>query len=277
MNADELMRMLKGPDEAVVFGTGFVAKMFADALAMHGMTDRVEAYTVTAPDGKERFAGRPVIALADLEASGFAGKLLLAVHEALADSLMPRLSQTFPGRVYWIYPCLTEMLYGRPIRREDRPVRQLLAVQDPAHFWITVRYAAVCGLRDGRETDACSRDLYIRALGIHCGKATAAARYERLKSVAASIAEDGYDPSFPILIDENGLIIDGLHRFSAACHEGLPAIPCEVVPVSAVTDRLLTARNRLPESVLRESGMTEDEIRYLKEKARELFEGEQTG
>ena len=273
MKTEELIKLLNGPEAIAVFGTGFVARMFSAALAMRGMAGHVNTYAVTEPGRMRIFEGKPVKAVSELAAGGFSGVILLAVHEALADILMPQLQELFPGRVVWIGPNLTELLYGKPVAQKTLSAACLQKAQDPSCYWITVRYAAVRSIAGRREEDALAEGLYVKAIGIHCGPSTARARYGKLEKLVASFAAVGYDPAHPILIDENGLIIDGLHRFACARYFGLREIPCEVVPASPMTDRLLTEKNRLPAPVLREAGVTEDEMLYLEEAARELCAG----
>ena len=243
-----------------VFGTGFVAEMFWTALEKAGMEGRVRAFAVTRPEPDGRFHGLPVVAAEELDPLE-AGTVCLAVHESLARELLPRLEARGFRGVIWVYPFLYRMLYGEPVRRgEPTAVRELLARQNPAYAWITVRYLAARDLPRGGEAAARAERIYLRAMSAHCSPETARRRLDALAELTRAMARDGFDPAHPILVDTRGRVIDGLHRLAAACALGLDTVICDVTEPSDVYDRLLTDANRLPGTALADLGLEDGDL-----------------
>ena len=79
------------------------------------------------------------------------------------------------------------------------------------------------------------------------------------------IEENGFDPERPILLDEDGRVIDGLHRIAAAALFGEEELHCRIFARSALYDRVLDARNFLTEEQLGSAGFTQEELCVLKE------------
>ena len=92
-----------------------------------------------------------------------------------------------------------------------------------------------------------------------------------MEMLAESIAEKGFREDRPVLTDERGRIIDGLHRIACAAYLHIRRIPAIVYPESPLYERLLGERNRLPENMLSEAGLSTAEILYLKDARNELF------
>ena len=269
VKTEELVQLLE-TRQAAVFGTGFVAEMFYLALERNGLWDRIRfCVTTSAPEG-ETFHGRPVVSLGTAR---FSDRMLLcaAVHESVWNSLQESLAGISCPAV-WIYPCLFELLYGKPVCPPSMmPLREIIRLQDPEEFWIAARYAAV---RDYMERSADyprTRELYRKALSLHCGPETAVRRNRQMEKLADSMAENGFLGTSRIQIDASGRIIDGLHRVACAKYFRVDSVPVQVYPVSEVYDRVLGERNRLPERILRANGFSDNEIGMLRNARDEFF------
>ncbi|MBQ9250012.1 MAG: ParB N-terminal domain-containing protein [Oscillospiraceae bacterium] len=277
MRTEELLRELHRR-EIVVFGTGFVAERFWLALERTQAADQVSFFMTTAqvPTGTT-FHGRPVCRPEErsLDADSL---FCLAVHE----SLLPELEALLPGQLMdrgiWIYPNLWELLCGPALGTGIMlSRRKLLTRQDPGCNWITVRYAAIRDLLRQDPGAAASADRYRRAMAVHCGPATAEKRFRALERLARSVQERGLDPDRPLIVDTHGHILDGLHRFAAACALRIEDIPCTILPVSEVFAQILDDKNRLPDQVLRESGFSERDMEWIRLAKAELIESGKGG
>ena len=305
MTKRDLINRIKS-GKTVIYGTGFVASLFKEALTEAGLYDRIVAYAVSEQPSVSAIDGRPVLGGQALdkfireEAPHNSILICLAVHEAAAGvtaggepdggGLWASLRERFlplKAEVVWIYPLLNELLYGEILRTEYLPARELARIQNGMGLWLAARYLAACVcLKDLHEAVACSEDtvcqemtgsaskdkvlsLYIKAMACHTKEATARARFDKLRELVRSMSENGFDKKHPLLIDEGGRVIDGLHRLATALALGIDMVPCQVVRENPVFDRTLTEKNRLPVSYLKGHGFSAEEIETLKRAAAE--------
>ena len=246
-----------------IFGTGYTAGVLWRALERNGMTDRIEGFVETAPERKT-FCGRPVQALRDYTARPAAqrGVLLLAVHEAVAAKLTE--DRVLEGRnVLPVTDVLPDLLYGEPLARDAvLSPAGILRRQPPGRYWIAARLAGLRALRFG---DPLGASVYQKALRLFCGEKTAAARLERFARLADDIERNGFDPERPILLDEDGRVIDGLHRLALAVVRGEPALHCRIYARSALYGEVLDERNFLTAAQFDAAGFTAAERELLED------------
>lgn len=261
MRTEELSESIRN-ERTAVFGAGYVAGMLGKALKIHGLEECPEFYLISQGETAE-FRGKPVRLLRDTPADD--RLILIAVHEANyrdADRILAEAGWT--NRI-WIYPYLHELLFGPVLIRKQIGLKELLAAQDPEKYWIAVR---MCGVEG-------HKDIYCRLMALHAGQNTAEQRYEKLQSLKRDMQERGYDAGFPILIDEQYRIIDGLHRIALCRYFGLETIPAEIVRAGEVYEQLFGDKNQLPPQILAEAELTEEEIEILKTIRKRFFtEGE---
>ena len=256
----------------LVFGSGYVAEMFWEALRARGAADALRGCMATAPAPDDRFHGLPVRRLADVSPDE-AGLVCIAVHESNLDAVRAALVQAGFSDAVWVYPFLHELLFGEPTIRAARvSVPLILHAQDPAEHWLAVRALAAQALRDG-GADAEALDAYVAAQALHCGETTARKRLAQLAELVADFDDRGFDAAHPVLIDENLRIVDGLHRVALAWLYGLSAIPCDFVAPSDAFDRLFTARNRLTPDALAQAGLTAAQLARVESLNRRLLAG----
>ncbi len=250
--------------KAAIYGTGFVAGMFWHALKKHGLTDRISCFVVSDPE-VSHYHDLPVIKREEL-AEDPDLLVLLAVHKSVASEL----TELLGDRAIWIYPYLHEMLYGEPLQKNvSIPCRTLLQKQDRQNNWISFRFLAAKGYMEDRQESA--KEIYMKCMSAHCGRQTAERRYALMQNLADSIREHGWNDSYPILIDESGRVIDGLHRIACACAAGIDTITCNVVAASDDFNVLLGDGNCLPDSMLAELDLTEEQKGLLASAKAELM------
>ena len=268
MKTKDLLRQLKTKDIAV-FGTGFVAEMFYEALQIHDLTSKIRCFVVSQASQNQRLHDRPVYPAEGLDLPE--GVLLcVAVHESAAKEVMQTL-KAYADRTVWIYPNLLELLYGMPDESRRRmPLVQIMSGQDPGEHWLSVRYAAVRDYLNGAQRYPKTKDLYLRAMALHCQPATALRRLRQAEELADSIQAEGFHSDSPVCVDDSGRIIDGLHRVCCAAYLRLESIPVTVYPSSPVFDRVLGDKNRLPERILLDEGFSAEEILFLREAWHEM-------
>lgn len=263
MNGQELITVLK-QNRFAVFGTGFVSEMFWHALKINGLEKNITGYIVSAP-GSERFHGLPVSGISSVQKNTI---ICLAVHDANRAEITGMLKSSGYDTIIWVYPYIHELIFG-PVRyTEDVDLRELIRRQEPSYFWIAARYSIPAGERE---------EIYLKAIAAHAGRRTAERRLRQYRELIQSFENRGYDPSYPILIDTRGRIIDGLHRLALAVYHGLPSIRCQVTDASENYGLILHEENYLPQNKLTEYGFTAEEIAILQKLQKDTGIDKSTG
>ena len=252
MNTEDFLALVRN-NKTVIFGAGYVADTLWEALQIHHAADRVTGFMVSQGSDLAEKHGLPVRLIQDVRPEGCL--VLIAVHEAGRSEVMDLLDKAgFHERVF-VYPLLHELIYGRPVAEKELRLEDLLAKQNPDHYWLAARLCGVLG----------QRDLYCRAMAVHSSMRTAEKRYDELQKLKASMSAKGYDRKYSILIDTDFRIIDGLHRTVLAACCGMTEIPARIVKSSPSYERLLNDTNFLPGSRLAEFGLSAADISVLRD------------
>ena len=250
----------------VVYGTGFVSGMLMRALEARGLDENIAAFAVTDAGGAQHeYHGRRVLSFHEVkdDESLEDALVLVAVHGAVAGEIISLLEGS--GMEYLeIYPYIPALLYGDPLD-DDAVIYTADAIrnQDSSYLWLALRYAVLEKM--GIEDSGAAESIYKKAIALHTSEKTAAARLERFRSLAESIKDDGYREDSKVFIDENGRIIDGLHRIAAAAYFGIEKLPARIYPASDMYDIVIGKENKMDEQTLREGGLTEEEVQIIKD------------
>ena len=256
----------------ILFGAGYVAGLWLRILRRDGLEDRLRCILVSAP--KERsWNGLPVMTPEELTASlsknGSEEELPLlgiAVHEVLRKEILPRLEQSYPGPVVFLYPFLQASAFGGEIRWEWIPVARILQAQPRENRWITLRYGVLQADASGLpEQKQLAENIYLKMQSAFSSPETAARRLARFRDLAARSDAVDILQKEPILLQEDLQVIDGLHRLALAAFLGIPAIPCRIAAHSDLYDILFTGQNRGTPAARTAAGLTEAERRLLEE------------
>lgn len=251
--------------KAAIYGTGYVAGLFWHALEKYDLTDRICCFAVSQPVIGQ-YHGLPVITGEEL-AANFDCPVLLAVHKSIATEL----AELLGDRAIWVYPYLHEMIFGETLQENIRiPCKTLLQKQDKQNNWITFRYMAAKEYMEGHHGSA--EDIYIECMSAHCGMQTALKRFAMMQELADDIKTNGWNDHYPVLIDENGRVIDGLHRIACACAAGIQTITCNVVAASDDFEVVFDDTNRLPDYMLDRLGINEEQMHSLATAKTELID-----
>jgi hypothetical protein len=252
---------------ALVYGTGYVAKLFRRGLHEQGLDACVRAHVVSGTVADDATCeGKPVRCARDY---AFDGELVcVAVHESNRADVEALLLELGVTTSVWVYYNLFDLMYGEPIERGRRvPVTTILRAQDPGCHWLDVRALAIKGLL---ADEPLGESAYLKAQAMHSSPHTARKRHELLSSLVASVTRDGFDPTRPVLLTEDLMIVDGLHRISLAWCLGEPELDCNIVATTPRYEELLNREVRLPEAMLRKVGLTPEERAALDAVHREM-------
>ena len=241
----------------LVFGTGFVATLFLEALDVAGLADRVRGYLATKPADGASFDGFDVKYASDPSIDRSA-LVCIAVHESNLASVEETLEREGYTNTEWVYPHLNSLIYGEPLYRDvSLPLDMVLSRQDPASNWLAIRAIAAW---DTLTEERTGHDIYVAAQALHCSEETAERRYGLLQELVESVRVNGFDPSQPVFVDTGLNIIDGLHRVAVAWVLGIESIPCTIVAANDAYDRLITDRNRMTDDQLLRTGLSASQL-----------------
>ncbi len=277
----------------ILFGTGYLAGVWLEILRAYGLEHALQYCLVSHCDPGTSFEGHPVYSLE--EAPYLSEKpakplplLGLAVHEAVAESLLPRLKACYPGECELLYPRMHELTFGPVLRRETVAVTELLSAQPEENFWISLRYAALCEHMAERSdlprtrrylqiraacADCSAAEMYLKSQALFSSRETAALRLERFFALADSGEKERILRENPILADEKLRIIDGLHRIALAVYLGQETLPCRIVRAGELYEKLFTEKNRLTPAAQLRAGLSAQERKMLQLIRKELLNG----
>ena len=264
MKTEDYLTLVRN-NKAVIFGAGYVADMLWEALQIHHATNNVSCFMVSHSSVQSTKHGLPVRSIQEVQPDHCT--VLIAVHKAGLREVQDLLSKAGFHNQIFVYPLLHELIYGPPVVEKKIILKDLLAKQDPDHYWLAARLCGVLG----------QRDLYCRSMAVHSSKRTAEKRYDELQKLNASMSAQGYDRKYPILIDTDFRIIDGLHRTVLAACYGMTEIPARIVKSSPSYDRLLNDTNFLPGEKLIEFGLSEPDTETLRYMQKLLFDTDEPG
>ena len=232
--------------------------MFYRALELNGLESGVEGCIVSSEEYlRPDFHGVPVYT-----ASMCAGRkelVCIAVHEANRESAEKILKDNRICDYMWIYPMIYPLVYGDIQEEKNIPLQELMIHQNPEYYWIEARYSAA--LEHTKEHP--DYHIYRKAIALHTSPRTAEYRLQKMLELIRRFESSGYNPQYPILIDDQYRIIDGLHRVVLCIWNEIEEIPCRIVKASQNYELLLDDRNFLPERKLKEYGFTAEEIQQL--------------
>ncbi len=252
---DELI----GAERFAVFGTGFVADMIMKAFIKNGSYRLVDCFLVTEKKTEE-FYGLPVYNLKEYADKGI--PVLIAVHSSNMKSVRDALDKNGFRKCLWAYPYLNELLYGPMIEERVISLSDLIGAQNPEHLWLASR---VCGILycSGKLEEG--KGIYMKTMKLISRPETAERRLQQCKNLYDSFMSNGFDRSFPIVIDSGFRIIDGLHRISLCLRFNVDRIPAQIYPSSGIYEEIFKEDNLLPVNKLQELGFSNKEIQIMKE------------
>ena len=254
------------PASFSVFGTGYVAGVLYKALQNYRLEDRIKNYIVSNHEEGAVFKGRPVMTPAEYARSAYGREpVLIAAHESALEGIQMLLSKEQLD-AQWIYPYLPDLLYGKPISDPvSLSLGEIISRQDPQEYWLAVRYGAV---RAYYEHDPAGEVIYRRAFAQFASGGSADKRLAFLHELIESVEKNGFDPDRPVLLDEKGRLIDGLHRVALARYKGVEKLACRIYPVSPDYESIITERTRFHERIALQSDLTQEEWALLQENQR---------
>lgn len=256
----DLMQILEHK-RIVVYGAGFVAEKFYEALVIQGLHRNVECFVVSRKEPEQKFLkGKNVISIDEFENSENI-LICLAVHDVTKNEIEEILDKRGITNRIWIRPYLFDLVLGKPTRSGViMPVDPI--VRQCVDYRIAVRYLAVENYFGKND---CGYEIYKKALEAYCGRETAEKRLENFRRLIQSWERSGYLADSTILIDEKGEIIDGAHRITLARYFRTDRVLCDVYQTSEKYLEWIGSGALLPQDKAAQFGFTDKEIEMMEE------------
>lgn len=242
-----------------IYGTGFVAMKFYNALLMQGLSEKVECFIVTRKeDALEYIDGREVKSVHEYENIGDIF-ICLAVHEVGKREIEEILKAKDISNYIWIYPYLFELALGKPLQRgvvipTDRIVQQC------HDYRIAVRYLAIENYF-GKNNYGYS--IYIKAQALRCEKGTAEKRLKAFCNLIQSWEKHGYKLDSNIFIDDKYQLIDGAHRITLAWYFQLKEVVCNIFRSTEMCFKWLGSEALLTKRIVLNADFTKEELAVI--------------
>lgn len=239
----------------VIYGAGFIAQEFWNALINCGLSQYVKEVCVTQ------------ISKSSTEFNGYKIKTIdqivllpnsvvcIACHESVLGEMEKELIYRGIEDYMWVSPqVIFEMNLGKPLEIEKKISVQDL-VKNTTDYGLAIRILAI------KEMDGESKggiEIYKKYIKYFSSEDAAQKRVLSFTNMYRSWKEEGYTESSVVVIDENKVIIDGCHRVAMAYYFDNDYVVANIYRNAA---SLIESRNKaFPKEIdLMKMGLTEYE------------------
>ena len=240
--------------EIYIFGAGYVAELFWEALSRVSLQNKVRGVVVSEIKDKTVFHGFTIIPMNHYVSSP-RDLICIAVHESIVNEIKKKLVTYGVENFIWITPFITELSLNSSLVEERMVKIYNLKNNISGHFGIAIRYAAIDQFYHKNQRGF---DIYKKGIAVFSSKETAESRLNWFVSLIERVDQKGY-VQVPICIDQNNEIIDGEHRFSLAVYHRLREVACRIYNSTNYHKREVY----LTEEILRVHGFTDEDIDFL--------------
>jgi hypothetical protein len=252
---DEFIKLMQNK-RILIYGAGYVASIFLEALRKHGLEQNIAGVVVTESVTAQKYLGEYQVKTfhcADLKENMI---VCVAVHEAIEKEIESALIQRGVIDYIWIYPFLNALYMGRPVKEKQWIEINNMILQYGNMYGMAVRWAAIDDYYGNFQGGL---ELYKKAMKIHCSEATAEERARRFIRLMQDWDAHGYDQNRQIAINFDYEIIDGEHRVALAFYHNQKRLQCDIY-----SERNIHKENVLmTKEILLMGGFTQKEITRL--------------
>lgn len=248
-NNKQFFKIIDGKN-IVIYGDGFVARNFLEALRLNNLDNKVICFTKTAVNDCTEVDGVKVQSLQYVKSISNS-VVCIAVHESNKDEIIKNLEENKIYNYIWIYPVFHSLMIGNQIEKNTEiPVKKIIS-QNMNDYSIATRYLAIDNYY-GKNT--VGYDIYVKLMMLHCSQETARKRLINFIRLIENWNQNGYDNTKNITILQNYSIIDGIHRCTLGVYNGLESMVCNIYPTSLYTNdyRIMKREARMDKNIIRE-------------------------
>ena len=242
----------------LIYGAGYVALNFMEALKRNGFEKQIQGFVVSQEPETPKFIESYSVKSINQVMINDEMIVCIAVHEALKEEIEAVLLQKGVSIYIWIYPFLYSLYLGKPVKEgEWIDTGKFLPVEED-RYGLMVRWAAIA---DYYSNFPGGFDLYKKAMAMHGTKDAVKARADRFLKLIRDWDSMGYNAQWQISINRDYEIIDGEHRVALAIYHRLPQIKCRIYE----GENMHGEKVLMTKKALLEGGLTPEEINLLDE------------
>lgn len=256
----EILKVLEG-NRIIIYGAGYMAKMFYKALSKSGIEKNVELFVVSSKPKKiKTLYGTKIKTIDEIEIDSNV-LICVAVHEMLKDEIQETLKQKRLINYVWISPDIyAELFFGIPYKKNVKVSVNKICQENI--YSIVVRYLAIENYFGKNDY---GYDIYTKVQGKLLGKVAAERRWLSFCKLIYDWDLNGCILDRNILLDKNFEILDGAHRIALARYYQMKEINCDLYDCTLLSSEWREDKLFLKEDTLVLFGFTDEEIRIIKD------------
>lgn len=248
---EEILELLKKND-ILIYGAGYIAKLFIKILKDYDLVRNVRSFVVTQIE-KEEWENIPIRSIDEIKKND-SEIICIATHESIKKEIEDELVRRHFNNYIWIFPYMKRLMYHSEIDRGvEVPVGKILKA-NLGDYRIAVRYYTLEHMKDIEPNQ-----VYLKVFSTFSNGQTSRKRFEAFKDLSANWNENGYNAATPVLLDKEFKILDGAHRFSLAVYYEMDTLVCDVCTESVDLSKYEEEAVFMTENTLIDAGLTEEE------------------
>lgn len=240
----------------LIYGAGYVAINFLEALKRNGLIGQIRGFAVSQITETKKYIRSFPVQSIDRVIVDDETIICIAVHEALKEEIESVLLHKGFNNYIWIYPFLYSLYLGNPVKEGEWIDTKKFMRSCQERYGMAVRWAAI---DDYYGNCPGGLDLYQKAMAMHGSMDTIKARTDSFLKLIKDWDSIGYNDRWQISIDRNYEIIDGEHRVALAFYHGQPQIRCKIYD----GENMHGEKALMTKQALLEGGFTMEEIELL--------------
>lgn len=256
-------KILKDLEEnrIVIYGAGYMAKMFYKALSKLGIDRNVEFFVVSSDHKKMKtLYGTEIKTIDEIKIDSNV-LICVAVHEMLKDEIQEILKKKKLINYVWISPDIyAELFFGIPYNKNVKVSVNKICQENI--YSILVRHLAI---ENYFGKNNYGYDIYTKVQRKLLGEAAAERRLLSFCKLIYDWKSKGCILDRNILLDKNFEILDGAHRIALARYYQMKEINCDLYDCTLHSSEWREDKLFLKEDTLILFGFTDEEIRIIKD------------
>lgn len=211
----------------IIYGDGYVGKQFLKVLRLNNLENKVICFTKSIVNDYKFVDGIPVQPIEYVKKLNNV-IICIAVHETNKDEIIISLEKTGIYNYVWVYPVIFSLMLGKPVKRDvEVPVKKIIK-NNLGDYRIAARYLVIDNYYGKNEI---GYDIYIKLMKLHASHETAVKRLSSFIELIKSWEVNGYNKDKCIDILENGILIDGTHRFTLGVYFRLEKMMADIYDI----------------------------------------------
>lgn len=253
----------------IIYGAGFIGRMFSDILRDHGLEKNIDCFVVTECSEKTKWQnGIEVKSIYDVQINEDIAVVCIAVHPSIREDIEAILRQRGVVNYIYVYPYIMGLKFESELQENRTMSVADIVIANREDYRLAVRILAIENYF-GKNDYGFS--IYKKVMSLQCDEKTAQKRLYMLCNILQNWEKTDQCANYPILVDKKGTIIDGNHRVSIVYYMGEKKIACRMVEKEVDLINAFGKEACACEEIIHKALLTNEEMNLLIEKRRQLM------